>query len=93
MVFREGRTKAIGNITKVFPYTGVSQSSTTSSQAMKLKPSQIPKMGLSTGRSKGRRGRGAKGHVHQETVVSTNSPEPSVISTTQPSTKQEQIPE
>lgn len=94
MVFREGRTKAIGNITKVFPYTsGITQSSTTPSQAMKLKPSQIPKMGLSTGRSKGRRGRGTKGHVHQETVVSTNSPDPSVISTTQPSTKQEQIPE
>lgn len=69
MVFREGRTKAIGTITKVFPYVpgpGVAAST-------KKKPSQIPKTasGTSLGRVKGRRGCGDKGRPYfvDKTVV------------------------
>ena len=64
MVFREGRTKAIGNICKVIPYSpGVT--SVSLSPSVKSKPSQAPKM-QGTGHSKGRRGRGRRGH-HQTT--------------------------
>ena len=64
MVFREGRTKAVGSITKIYPHrpgqpTGVSS-------AMKHhKISHHHSMG-GGGRSKGRRGRGRRGRYHYQ---------------------------
>ena len=66
MVFREGRTKAVGNITSVFPCTPGSGSGSAPVHT-KITPSQFPnpaRTGL--GRSKGRRVRGGKGrHKHE----------------------------
>lgn len=58
MVFREGRTKAIGNITKIFPHMPG-----TTLQAQKYKSSgnhhhNPPHSHPGHGRSKGRRGKG-----------------------------------
>lgn len=79
MVFREGRTKAIGTITKLYPYvpgsgSGVSVTSSGVSHSTKKKPSQIPKTvsGGSVGRVKGRRGRGRHYH-HVEKMSSAGS--------------------
>lgn len=73
MVFREGRTKAIGTITKIHPYipgSGLAISSSTGACASKKKPSQVPKVAStgSVGRPpKGRRGRNSKGRgVHAQ---------------------------
>jgi hypothetical protein len=69
MVFREGRTKAIGTITAIYQYipgagasAGVGATASTSS--LKKKPSQVPKSASSTGRLKGRRGQRNRSH-HQ----------------------------
>ena len=59
MVFREGRTKAVGNITKIHPYIPGS-----SMQTVKQKSSyhhhHHHHHGMGHGRGKGRRGRGRK---------------------------------
>ena len=57
MVFREGRTKAVGSITKIHPYIPG-----TSLQSVKQKASyhHHHSHGMGHGRSKGRRGRGRK---------------------------------
>ena len=58
MVFREGRTKAIGNILRTIPYIpGQSTVAAFTNPPVKLKPSQAPKM---QGSGKGRRGRGKR---------------------------------
>lgn len=80
MVFREGRTKAIGTITKIIPYIpGSGGGASSSSSSLKSKPSQVPKSvsGASIGgRVKGRRGRGGDKGRHyytDKTVVSTDT--------------------
>lgn len=84
MVFREGRTKAIGTITKVYPYIPSSGSARVASigatpTAMpKKKPSQVPKIIGGVARSKGRRGRGNKVRAYQE-KMSVESVSPLVI--------------
>ena len=83
MVFREGRTKAIGTITKIYPYVpgGVAGSSSagvlvpaaSGSSVAKKKPSQVPKSTSAAGgigRAKGRRGRN-KGRVYHQGSVDT----------------------
>lgn len=65
MVFREGRTKAVGNITKIYPYIPGS-----SLQSVKQK-SSYHHHGVGQGRGKGRRGRGRKS-VGASSVVATS---------------------
>lgn len=64
MVFREGRTKAIGNILRTIPYVPGGQPSVATNPSLKQKPSQAPKM-----QGKGRRGRGRKGHTQYSTEI------------------------
>ena len=64
MVFREGRTKAIGNITRTIPYVPGGMSLVSTNPSLKLKPPQAPKM---QGTGKGKRGRGRRGHHYVPT--------------------------
>ena len=79
MVFREGRTKAIGTITKIHPYVPGSGSGVSISggaaHSTKKKPSQMPKTlsGGSVSRVKGRRGRGRNYHHIDKTSSSTSA--------------------
>jgi hypothetical protein len=70
MVFREGRTKAVGNITKIHPHIPG-----TSLQSGKQKSSyhHHHHHGVAHGRGKGRRGRGRKSASAAAVVTTTGS--------------------
>ncbi len=68
MVFREGRTKAIGNITKTIPYVPGGMSLVSTNPSLRLKPLQVPGTGK---RGRGRRGRN---HTPIETVPESTPP-------------------
>ena len=64
MVFREGRTKAVGSITKIYPHRP-GQPTGVSSAVRHHKISHHHSTG-GGGRSKGRRGRGGRGRYHYQ---------------------------
>lgn len=83
MVFREGRTKAIGNITRIIPYKQGGLSSIAMNPSLKTKSLQTPKMQGTTGSGKGRRGgRGRKGPNPLPPPVTPVTPANSTVSTT-----------
>lgn len=83
MVFREGRTKAVGNVTKIYPVVpGVPVSKLKSTkplhQARKLLPGETHK----TGGGRGRR-RGGKKHAVKEKTAVSSVPSPTSIAENQ----------